>query len=130
MADVTQEEISKLKPGRYVIIDGAACTLSSMQRSAPGKHGHAKYRVEAKDMITGNKKIIIMTGHSKIDVPIIEKKNAQVLSISGNTAQLMDMESYETFDADIPSELKGKIVAGATVVFWAILGKKLIKQVK
>lgn len=130
MAEIIQEEISKLKEGRYVIIDGAACVITNMQRSAPGKHGHAKYRVEAVDMITGNKKVIILTGHARVDVPIVEKKTAQVLNVSGDTAQLMDMESYETFEAEIPEELKGKVVAGGQVVFWTILNKKIIKQVK
>jgi len=40
----------------------------------------------------------------------IEKKTAQVLSIQGNTANVMDSETYETFDLEIPEELKGQVV--------------------
>ncbi len=130
MANIIQEEIGKMKEGRYIIIDGDACVITKMQKSTPGKHGHAKYRVDANNIITGAKKIIVMTGHARVEVPIIEKKTAQVLSVSGNTANLMDMETYEQFDADIPAEFKGKIISGVNVVFWTILSKKIIKQVK
>ena len=124
------EEISKLKEGRYIVIDGAACVIMKMSRSAPGKHGHAKYRVDAVDVITGSKKVMLYTGHDKVEVPIIEKKPAQVLGISGNTAQVMDMETYENFDLEIPDELKDKIVVGAQVMYWSILGKKVLKSLK
>ena len=125
-----QEEISKLKEGRYIVIDSAACVITKMSKSAPGKHGHAKYRVDAVDLITGSKKVMLYTGHDKVEVPIIEKKPAQVLGLSGNTAQVMDMATYESFDLDIPEELQGKIVVGAQVVYWEILGKKVLKQLK
>ena len=130
MPDITQEEIGKLKEGRYIIINGAACVIKKMQRSSPGKHGHAKYRVDAEDILTGSKKVIMLTGHAKVDVPIIDKKNAQVLSVSGKNAQIMDMETYETFEIEVPSELKEKIVSGATVVYWNILGKRIIKDIR
>jgi len=128
--DIVQEEIGKLKEGRYIVIDNAACVIKKMHKSAPGKHGHAKYRVDAEDLLTHNKKVIMMTGHAKVDVPIIDKNTAQVLSISGKMAQLMDMQSYETFDLEIPEELKDKAIAGATVLYWNIMGRKVMKSVR
>ncbi|MBT3940539.1 translation initiation factor IF-5A [Candidatus Woesearchaeota archaeon] len=128
--DMIKEIIGKLKEGRYIVIDGSACIIKKMQKSAPGKHGHAKYRVDAEDLLTGNKKVIMMTGHAHVDVPIIDKQSAQVLSISGKTAQIMDMETYETFDLAIPAELEGKVIAGANIIYWNILGKKIMKSVK
>ena len=101
-----------------------------MDKSAPGKHGHAKYRVTGIDILTGNKKQGLYSGHDKVGVPIIEKKNAQVLSVSGDKAQLMDLESYETFDADVPDDFKGKLAVNQTVLYWVISGKKVIKQIK
>jgi translation initiation factor 5A len=71
-----------------------------------------------------------MPGHDKIPVPIIDKLNAQVLSVSGSNANVMDMESYETFDLKIPGELKNKVIEGSTVLYWDILGEKVMKQVK
>jgi len=124
------EEIGKLKEGRFIVLDGVACKITGMQKSAPGKHGHAKYRVSAVDIITNSKKIVVMSGHEKVQVPMIDKRTAQVLSVSGNTANVMDMESYENFDLEIPTELKDDIEAGKGVLFWVILDKKVMKEIK
>ncbi len=122
--------VGSLKTGSYVIFDGIACKVKSIQTSRPGKHGHAKCRVEAVSL-TDNKKIIkVMPGHEKVGVPIIETKTDQFLSINWEVVNVMDMQTYETFDLKIPEELEGQIVDGAQVAYWIILDEKILKQVK
>jgi translation initiation factor 5A len=127
---VKQASIGTLQKGSCVIVDGIASKVVSTQTSRPGKHGHAKVRLEAVGLIDGKKRVIVAPGHDSIDVPIIEKKIAQVLSISGNSANLMDNESYETFDLEIPEELKEKVVEGINVLYWDILGDKVMKDIR
>ena len=100
------------------------------QTSRPGKHGHAKVRLTGVGLIDEKKRVIVVPGHDHIDVPIIDKRNAQVLSIAGDKANVMDSENYETFDLKIPAELKGQVVEGCTVLYWIILDDKVMKQVK
>ncbi len=121
---------SSIKIGSYIIMDNMACKVTAIQTSRPGKHGHAKCRIEAVGLITGQKKIQIYPGHDNVDVPIIEKKPAQVLSISNDTANVMDMGSYETFDLKIPPELKDQVKEGIQVIYWKVLADKILKQVK
>ncbi len=128
--EVKQTHAVNLKKGSYCIIDGVACVVKSNQISRPGKHGHAKCRVEAVAIVTGQKKIIAIPGHDSVPVPIIEKKNAQVLSVNGDNANIMDMESYETFDIKIPKELKNEVKEGKEVQYWVVLNDKIIKSVK
>ncbi len=122
--------IGSLKKGDTLIIDGAPCKITSMQTSRPGKHGHAKVNLMAVGLIDGKKRNTVMPGHDKVEVPIVEKKNAQVLSISGNMANVMDSETYETFDMEIPEDLKAEVTEGCTVLYWTLMGQKLMKQVK
>ena len=122
--------ISQLKEGSYIIIEGAACRITSMDISRPGKHGHAKVNLMAVGLIDGRKRNLVMPGHDNVEVPIIEKKTAQVLSISGDKANVMDIDSFETFDLEIPEELKQEIVDGCQVLYWDILGDKVMKQIK
>ena len=129
MSDVTMAEIGKLKEGRYIVINGEPHIITNMQKSAPGKHGHAKYRVEAKNMFTGNKTVIVMTAHAHIEVPNLRKQKANVLSVSGTSAQIMDMENYETFDLEIPEELQSQVEAGKIILYWQIMGKKIMKEI-
>ncbi len=122
--------VGSLKKGNYVVLEGAACVVSDTQVSRPGKHGHAKVRLTATGIVDGKKRIVVMPGHDNVDSPIIEKKTAQVLSIQGTTANVMDSESYETFDLVIPEDLKGSVSDGVTVLYWIILEDKVMKQVQ
>jgi len=71
-----------------------------------------------------------MPGHDRVEVPIIEKKTAQVLSVTGNTANVMDTETYETFEMDIPEELREEVKEGTSVLYWVLMGIKVMKQIK
>jgi translation initiation factor 5A len=122
--------VGSLQKGNYVVLDGAACRVVDTQTSRPGKHGHAKVRLSAVGLIDEKKRVVVMPGHDNIEVPIVEKKSAQVLSINGDTANVMDSETYETFDLKIPEELKGQVVEGCNVLYWVILNDKVMKQVK
>ena len=128
--EIKKTEAGSMKPGSYMIADGVASRVVDNQISRPGKHGHAKCRVEAIGLIGNQKKVVVMPGHDNIDVPIIEKKTAQVLSINGSTANVMDSETYETFDLEIPEDLKDQCVESANVLYWEILDTKVMKQVK
>jgi translation initiation factor 5A len=124
------ESIGSLQKGSYVVIEGVACRVTNTQTSRPGKHGHAKVRLEAVGLIDEKKRIIVAPGHDNMEVPIIEKKTAQVLSVQGDTANVMESETFETFDLKIPEELKDKVVEGCNVLYWAILNDRVMKQVK
>jgi len=124
------QSVGSLQKGSYIVIDGAACKVVSTATSRPGKHGHAKVNLMAVGLIDGKKRNLVLPGHDNVEVPIIEKKTAQVLSVSGGTANVMDSETYETFDLEIPEELKGSVVEGCSVLYWLILTEKVMKQVK
>ena len=125
-----QESAGNIQKGSFIIMDGVACRVNSVQTSKPGKHGHAKCRIEAVGLIDDKKRIEVMPGHASVDVPIITKKAAQVLSVNGNIANVMEAETFETFDLEIPEEVKGTIVEGGSVVYWQILDKKVMKQIR
>lgn len=129
MGEITHKSIGTLQKGNYIVIDGVASVVTSTQTSRPGKHGHAKVRLQAVGIIDGRKREIVMPGHDKVEVPIIGKKNAQVLSVAGNNANVMDMETYETFDLTIPEELQGKVGEGDTILYWEILNDRVMKQI-
>jgi len=124
------QSVGSLKKGNYVIAEGAACRVTDTQVSRPGKHGHAKVRMTAVGLVDNKKRIVVMPGHDNIEVPIIEKKIAQVLSIQKDVANVMDSETYETFDLKIPEDLKEEVTEGANVLYWVVLEDKVMKQVK
>lgn len=126
---VKQEEIKDCKVGSYVIIDGEPCKVISYAKSKPGKHGAAKVRIEAIGIFDNKKRSLLKPASATVDVPIIEKRKAQVVSVSGDMAQLMDLETYEMFEALIPEEFKEKVQPGVEVLYWKLDKRVLIKQV-
>ena len=119
-----------IKKGSYIVVNEVACRVVSSETSKSGKHGHAKVRIVAIGLLDNKKRDIVMPVHDNVEVPIIEKKIAQVLSISGDMANIMDSETYETFDLKIPEELKDKVIENAQILYWDVLGEKVMKQVR
>ena len=126
----TSANINKLKSGGFILIDDIPCRVDKVQTSSSGKHGHAKVRVEAIGILDGRRRSIVKSSGKTVDVPIINKRMAQVLSIVGDNAQLMDMETYEVFELPIPEELKDTIQAGTEINYFEVVGKKTLKQIK
>ena len=128
--DKKMVSVGTLKRGDTIIIDGAPCKILDTTTSRPGKHGHAKVNMMAVGLLDEKKRQLMMPGHDKVEAPIIEKKTAQILSIAGKMASVMDMDSYETFELEIPDELKEEIAEGKEVLYWTLMGSKVMKQVK
>lgn len=117
------------KPGTTILIDGEACTVRSNDISKTGKHGASKCRIEALSIFTGKKKIVAVPGDSRFDVPNIDKRRAQVLSMSENTATVMDLESYETLELPYIEDIKEQLAPEKQVEYWDIEGRIAIMRV-
>ena len=128
--DAKSISIGDAKEGKYIIVDGVACVVKSVQKSKPGKHGHSKCRIEAVPLNGTSKKIFVKPANDTIDSPIIDKEVAQILSVSGDTANVMNMSSYETIDLKVPDEFKDEVKEGLYVAYWIVLGDKIMKQIR
>ncbi len=124
-------EIKTLKVGKYIVLGGEASKITSLTTSSPkGKHGAAKARLEAVGIFDNQKRSIVKPVDTKVDIPIIDKRVGQVLSIQGNNVQLMDMENYDTLDLPMPEELKDQITEGIEVDYIVALGNMKIMRTK
>lgn len=126
---VTHASMKDLKLGRYVMIDGVACKVVDIETSAPGKHGSAKMRVTAMGIFDGQKKTLLKPSDGDIEVPVITKKKAQVVSVEGANAQVMDLETYEVFFLPIPEDLSGKIKSGIDVEILEATGRRALSRI-
>ena len=124
-------DLGSLKVGSYIIIDGEPCRIVSYNHSKPGKHGSAKARVAAIGVFDGSRHSMVSPVSANVDVPLINKKNGQVISISGQTLQIMDLESFEVFETSaVEDEIRDKISQGSEVEYWNVLDKIKIVRVK
>ncbi|MBD3341366.1 MAG: translation initiation factor IF-5A, partial [Candidatus Lokiarchaeota archaeon] len=101
---IRREEVQKLKAGNYIMVDDEPCVIKSTERSKSGKHGHAKVRITCVGVFDENKRSITIPSGHLMDVPEIVKGTAQINFIEDNLINIMDLESYESFDVRWPSE--------------------------
>lgn len=124
----TQQEVRELKEGRYMLIDEEPCRILSIQTSKPGKHGEAKARIDAIGLFDGSKRSVVFPVKHKVQVPIIGKRQAQILSLAGSEVQLMDLENYETFNLPVDEETKQGLSPGGEVQYLDAMGKRRIMR--
>jgi translation initiation factor 5A len=122
--------IKELKPNSFVLIEGVPCRVEKVTISVAGKHGAAKARIEAIGLFDGRRRSIVKPADETIEVPIVEKKRAQVLALLGERVQLMDLMDFSVFELEIPEEKKGKIVQGEEIDYFEVIGIKTLKEIK
>ena len=130
--DIKPVKAGQIKEGYYIIHNDDVYLVRSTEKSKSGKHGHAKCRMKIENIFTGSKTEIAIPGDFKLQSPVIDKRSAQVLSLSADSVQLMDLETYETFEAAVPDDddIKSYIKEGAEVEYWNAIGKRKIMRVK
>lgn len=120
---------TQAKKGTNILVDGKACTVKNVDVSKTGKHGSAKCRFEAVGIIDGQKKVFVVPGHEKIEVPMVEKNKAQVLSKSDGKANIMDLESFESYEVNCPDqEVYDQLEEGGNCEYWDVEGQKIVKR--
>jgi len=125
-------DLGSIKVGQYILIDDEPCKVVEYEKSKPGKHGAAKARIVAMGFFTEQKRNIVSPVGAKIEVPIIEKRTGQIIATMGENVQIMDLESYETFETPLPNddELRSKLVSGIEVEYWKLSGRTKIIRTK
>ena len=99
-----QKQVRELGEGSYVMMDDSPCKINHYSTAKPGKHGSAKARVEGRGVFDGKKRSLSQPVDAKVWVPIIDRKQGQVISVTGDDAQIMDLDTYETFTMRIPDD--------------------------
>jgi translation initiation factor 5A len=68
---------------------------------------------------------------ANVDVPLIDKRSGQIISISGQSLQIMDLETFEVFETDADDdEMKDKIRQGGEVEYWKVLERIKVVRAK
>lgn len=126
----TTAVIKELKPNGFVLIDNVPCRVEKVTVSSAGKHGAAKCRVDVIGLLDGKRRSIVKPSGDVVDIPIILKKNAQIVAIVEENVQLMDLTDYSVFELPIPEEMKGQLQAGNEIDYFEVMEIKTIKKLK
>ncbi len=125
----TYATLGDLKPGNFIIIDNEPCKIVEMSKAKTGKHGSAKAHVVAIGIFSNSKKTLVAPVDQQVEVPIIEKRVGQIIADMGDMFQVMDLETYETFEVEknmVDEKIRDKLEPGVEVEYWVIMGRRLI----
>ncbi len=129
--DVKQIEAKQAKKGTYVMIDDVPCVVIDLKVASTGKHGAAKCRIIAEGITDGKRREITVPGNTKIQSPNVDKRKGQIIAVLGDTVQVMDLETYEVFDMNLPENLKNEVKEGAEAEYWVLAGRdRVLMKVK
>jgi len=125
-------DLGSLKVGSYVIVDGEPCRIVDYSKSKPGKHGSAKARIVAIGVFDGAKRTLVKPVDAQVEVPIIDKRSGQIISLLPNAVQVMDLENYQVFESPVPEEedIKSRLASGVEIEYWRMLDRMKIMRVK
>ena len=118
---------TEARPGTNILIEGEPYTIKKIDISKTGKHGHAKARIEATGLINQQKKVFVVPGHERFEVPMVDKRKGQVLSIT-NKVSIMDLGNFETMEIDCPEEIKSELKENSNVEYVDVEGRKIIRR--
>jgi translation initiation factor 5A len=68
---------------------------------------------------------------TSVEVPLIDKRNGQIISISGRVLQIMDLETFEVFEtSSVEQDIIEKVRQGGEVEYWRVLERIKVSRVK
>ncbi len=131
MSDKIFSSAKDLKEGKYVLIEDIPCRIVQIETSKSGKHGGAKMRIVGIGIFDGQKKTLLTPGDQDVEVPIIDRKNITIMSISGNVAQVMDNDDPTLmYDLEVPQELAASAEAGKEAEVLQAMGRRKMERIK
>ncbi len=130
-------DLGSLKIGSYILLPvsdqptGEPCRIVEYDTSKPGKHGSAKARIVGVGVFDGQKRPHVGPVSMQIHIPLIDKRTAQIISMTDSGIQLMDSETFETIDANlVDDEIKDRIQQGLDVDYWNVMDRTKIMRIK
>ncbi|XP_006813641.1 eukaryotic translation initiation factor 5A-1-like [Saccoglossus kowalevskii] len=104
-------QCSSLRKNGHVLLKGRPCKIVEMSTSKTGKHGHAKVHMVGIDLFTQKKYEDICPSTHNMNVPIVNRKDFQLLDIVDGYLSLLEDDSSVRDDIKNPSNELGKEIA-------------------
>tara|TARA_R110002050_G_scaffold231465_1_gene367323 strand:+ start:662 stop:1009 length:348 start_codon:yes stop_codon:yes gene_type:complete len=97
-AKTIPSQASAIKKGGYVVIKNRPCKVVETSTSKTGKHGHAKVHFVALDIFTNKKMEDICPSTHNMEVPVVNRKEYQLIDITDDDFLSLLLDSGETKD--------------------------------
>jgi len=121
-------EIKKIRPGDYIMYKDEPYRIKKNQIVVTGTHSHTKNRLDMVGLFSGKAESATFPPHERLEGVDIVRKKAQLLSRTGGSMQIMDLVSYETFDAMAQGEVAEDLTEGDEVTYIEFQGRVIVME--
>merc|ERR1712188_358289 len=143
-AETYPMEAGQIRKGGFIMIKGNPCKVTDVSTSKTGKHGHAKCHFVATNIFTGKKQEELCPSTHNAEVPFVNRKDFQVMSIeddpylslmndNGECREDLQFPDATDDDAKTTENIKAYMEAGDCEVYVTVLsacGTEKIVDVK
>ncbi len=99
-------EISKLGKGRCILLNERPYRIVDTKSVVISKHSHTRTKLELEDVFSGERVTKNMSPHEHVKDVDVPRKQGQLISKLGDSVQVMDMFTYEIFEAALDKNLE------------------------
>ena len=117
-----------LERGKYFVHNGKIVKVVRKETVSVGTHSHSKLKLYIENLFGKGNKQLILEHSAKVDGADIIKKTGQIISKLGDKVQVMDSQSYETFDAELAENVE--VNEGEEVIFIDNQGQMIVLEKK
>ena len=102
MSATIPTQSSSLRVGGYIMIQQYPCKIINMTTNKTGKHGSAKVHFTGIDIFTEQKHDFMTSSTKNVDVPIVERKDYQLIDIDGDVVTYLNDKGESNCDLRMP----------------------------
>lgn len=124
--------ISELNRGECIVYNGKPYRIEEIKSVIVASHSHAKTKVTLANVFDKSDRQTLTLPHSeKVEsVDIIRRHGQFVAKLEQGRGQVMDLHSYEIFEAEIPEEIEKELNEGNEVTFVEFKGRATITEIR
>jgi translation initiation factor 5A len=109
------KDLKKLKKGKYIIHEDEACVIKDMQFL--NNQNNPVIKLELEGLFSGKHYNAHILTHENIQESNLTRKCGTIVSKKDNEIEIMDIQTFETFKANISPELLKRAQEGDNVTF-------------
>jgi translation elongation factor P/translation initiation factor 5A len=124
-------EVKKLKKGDYIVYKEKPYRIKKIEQKVISRHSHTVTKIELEGILDKSREILTKGGHEKVeDVEIIRKLGQYISPMKENHVQIMSLDNYEVFEAEVLPEFMPKLTDGCNITFIEFKGRKMVIEVR
>jgi translation initiation factor 5A len=113
------EEIDR---GMFILVNKEIFKVIRKEVIAVGTHSHSKTKLVCQNISGGGERFFTYSHKDRVEVPDIENRVGQVISVGEGSMSVMDLKNYETLEVGAGRDLLAEASEGKTVFFFTYNG--------